>query len=285
MRHDGQGLLPHLRVRPALVRRLPRRDRGRRRADVLHRPPLLVPVAQLRVREALGGRTAQPRRRRDQRERPAPHELRAVALRPLGQRDAAGRGDALRPQADGRRRTGRGRAERAQRRSRKVYRQVVRDAGRYAGPYRVRATLPDKLVAGREAEAEIQVVGAAGRPVPERRGRAAGDRRRRAAGHGRHRRDGIAKVKLTPTDPAAGVTLDATAASLPPTFRRSTSRAGARPPATASASPCRPPRRPPSRRGRPRRSRRKSSRRSAPGRRPGRGDHRHVAVSGLAGRP
>ncbi len=99
--------------------------------------------------------------------------------------------------------------------SRKVYRQVVRDAGRYAGPYRVRATLPDKLVAGREAEAEIQVVGAAGRPVP------GVEVALRATGAGGlpatvdTGASGIAKVKLTPTDPAAGVTLDATAASLP----------------------------------------------------------------------
>ena len=114
LRHDRQGLLPDVRVRPALVRRLPRRRAGRRRADVLHRPALLVPVAQLRLREALGRGAAQPRRRRAVGERAAADELRDVALRALRQRDAAGRGDALRPQADGRRGAGRGHAAGAQ---------------------------------------------------------------------------------------------------------------------------------------------------------------------------
>ena len=51
--------------------------------------------------------------------------------------------------------------------SRSIYRTVRRDVKRYAGPYSVRATLPDQLVAGRAAEVRVQVLGAAGRAVPD----------------------------------------------------------------------------------------------------------------------
>ena len=42
--------------------------------------------------------------------------------------------------------------------SRAVYRRIVREAERFAGPYRIRATVPDGLVAGKEAELEVQVL-------------------------------------------------------------------------------------------------------------------------------
>ena len=75
--------------------------------------------------------------------------------------------------------------------SRSIYRTIRRDAKRYAGPYRVRATLPDQLIAGRAAEVEVQVLGAAGRAVPDvdlELGASGAERRARDREH-RRRRD------------------------------------------------------------------------------------------------
>jgi hypothetical protein len=49
---------------------------------------------------------------------------------------------------------------------RSIYRRVQRDAARYAGPYRVKADLPDRLTAGRAAEFKVEVLAASGRRVP-----------------------------------------------------------------------------------------------------------------------
>ena len=50
--------------------------------------------------------------------------------------------------------------------SRSIYAKVVSDAERYAGPYKVKATLPDKLVAGKAAELTVEVLTSSGRRVP-----------------------------------------------------------------------------------------------------------------------
>src|SRR5262249_44660915 len=50
--------------------------------------------------------------------------------------------------------------------SQAIYAKVVRDAERYAGPYTVKLTLPDKLVVGQKAQLGIAVVNSAGRRVP-----------------------------------------------------------------------------------------------------------------------
>ena len=98
--------------------------------------------------------------------------------------------------------------------SRTIYRRIQRDAARYAGPYRIRATLPDGLVAGREAEVKVEVLGAAGRAVPDvdlelSATGASGVPATASTG------DGTATVKLTPTDPAAGLKLAVRAPGLP----------------------------------------------------------------------
>ena len=98
--------------------------------------------------------------------------------------------------------------------SRSIYRAIRRDAKRYAGPYRVRATLPDQLIAGRAAEVEVQVLGAAGRAVPDvdlelGASGASGVPATASTGDG-----GTATVKLTPTDPSAGLKLTVRAAGL-----------------------------------------------------------------------
>ena len=98
--------------------------------------------------------------------------------------------------------------------SRAVYRRIQRDAKRYAGPYRVRATLPDQLIAGRAAEVKVQVLGAAGRAVPGvdlelTATGASGLPATASTGSG-----GTAAVKLTPTDPAAGIALTVRAPGL-----------------------------------------------------------------------
>ena len=111
LRHERRGLVPELPLRNPLVRRLPRGGGRAQRRHVLHRPALLVPVALVQLREALGRGAAQQGGRGDLGHQPAPDEPRAVAVRALGQAVAAGRGDALCPPADGRRRARGGRSE------------------------------------------------------------------------------------------------------------------------------------------------------------------------------
>jgi LPXTG-site transpeptidase (sortase) family protein len=99
--------------------------------------------------------------------------------------------------------------------SRSIYSKVVSDAERYAGPYKVKATLPEKLVAGRPAELTVEVLTSSGRRVPNvdvdlKATGADGLPASVSTGAG-----GVAKAQVTGTDPAHGIDLDATAASLP----------------------------------------------------------------------
>jgi len=115
--------------------------------------------------------------------------------------------------------------------SRSVYRRIEREAARFAGPYRVRATLPDDLVAGREATVEVQVLGAAGRPVPDVEVALSATGAEGLPATVDTGTRGVATVKLTPTDPSTGVRLEARAAALPadlPTLYVPSRRAPAR---------------------------------------------------------
>ena len=142
---------------------------GRHRRHVLHRPALLVPVEGVRVRAALGRRAQEQGRRRGLGHQPAADEPGAVALRALQRRGAAGRGDGLRAPADGRRRAGRGRSEGALGgEPGDLRRRSCATPSASPGPYKVRATLPDKLVAGQQAAARpSRCVNSAGRRVPD----------------------------------------------------------------------------------------------------------------------
>ncbi|WP_053226768.1 sortase domain-containing protein [Solirubrobacter soli] len=99
--------------------------------------------------------------------------------------------------------------------SQSIYAKVVSDAERFAGPYKVKATLPDKLVAGQEAQLTVEVLTAGGRRVPNV------DVDLKATGAEglpdsvNTGTSGVAKAPITGTDPAKGIDLDATAASLP----------------------------------------------------------------------
>src|ERR1700754_53878 len=99
--------------------------------------------------------------------------------------------------------------------SRSVYAKVASDAERFAGPYKVRAVLPEKLVSGRAAELTVEVLTASGRRVPNvdvTLAAKGADGLPASVSTGAR---GVGKATLTATDPAAGVTLDARAASLP----------------------------------------------------------------------
>src|SRR4051812_35407196 len=50
---------------------------------------------------------------------------------------------------------------------RRLYANVVSDAERWAGPYKVSVKLPAKLTAGKEAEATVEVLTSSGRKVPD----------------------------------------------------------------------------------------------------------------------
>ncbi|MDA0163989.1 sortase [Solirubrobacter ginsenosidimutans] len=99
--------------------------------------------------------------------------------------------------------------------SQAIYAKVVSDAERFAGPYKVKATLPDKLVAGQEAQLTVEVLTSSGRRVPNvdvdlKATGASGVPDSVSTGDG-----GVAKATITGTDPGNGIDLDATAASLP----------------------------------------------------------------------
>ncbi|MET0818654.1 MAG: hypothetical protein ABWZ67_13905, partial [Solirubrobacteraceae bacterium] len=100
-------------------------------------------------------------------------------------------------------------------RSRSIFRRIQREVKRYAGPYRVRATLPEGMVAGREAELEVQVLGAAGRPVPDVEVTLSGTGAEGLPERVDTGSSGVARVSFTPTDPGAGVQLRARAGALP----------------------------------------------------------------------
>ena len=184
--------------------------------DVLHRPAVLVPVEVVRLREALGGRPQEQGRRRGLGDEPAPDEPRAVALRALQQRRAAGRGDDLRAPADGRRRAGRGRSEgalvgepvdlREGRQRRGALRRALQGQGDAAGQAGRRPGGPaDRR--GRHLERAARAE--RGRqPLRDRRRPALPDSVSTGS-------SGVVKAPITGTDPAGGIKLDATAASLP----------------------------------------------------------------------
>jgi LPXTG-site transpeptidase (sortase) family protein len=99
--------------------------------------------------------------------------------------------------------------------SQSVYAKVVSDAERFAGPYTAKATLPDKLVAGTPAELTVEVLTASGRRVPNidvdlSATGAEGLPESVSIGA-----SGVGKAPVTGTDPANGIKLEATAASLP----------------------------------------------------------------------
>ena len=101
--------------------------------------------------------------------------------------------------------------------SQSIYAKVVSDAERFAGPYKVKATLPDKLVAGQAAELTVEVLTAGGR----RGARTSTSTCRRPAptacrSPSRTGASGVGKAPITGTDPANGHQRStATAASLP----------------------------------------------------------------------
>jgi LPXTG-site transpeptidase (sortase) family protein len=99
--------------------------------------------------------------------------------------------------------------------SQSIYSKVVSDAERFAGPYTVKATLPDKLVAGVQAQLTVEVLTSSGRRVPNVAVtlKATGaDGLPASVSTGA---SGVAKAPITGTDSAKGIDLDATAASLP----------------------------------------------------------------------
>jgi hypothetical protein len=97
----------------------------------------------------------------------------------------------------------------------RFYAQVKRDAERFAGPYKVRVTVPEKLVAGKPANVTVEVLTSAGRRVPNvnvsLRATGAGEVPARVSTGAR----GVARVAVTGTDPTSGLTLEAQAESLP----------------------------------------------------------------------
>ena len=218
LRHDRRGLVSHLPLRVALVRRLPRRREdvtgGTFCIDLRFWYPSKAFGYEKRSAAGLKNKAGKAVSASDA----AQDEPRAVALRALRRRHAAGRRDDLCAPADGRRRAGRGRPEGALGGAASaIYAKVVSDAERFAGPYKVKATLPDKLRrrAGGPADrrgAHRRRAGRAGRGRRSLR-----DRRRRRcrtrSTPGRRHREGCRSRR---NDPGNGIELDArTAASLP----------------------------------------------------------------------
>ena len=129
--------------------------------------------------------------------------------------------------------------------SRAIYARIVRNADRFAGPYRVELKLPKSLPVRRKAALEVRVLTASGRVVPNAQVTLASE----GAGGLRTKintgDDGVAKPSFTPTDAQGDVRVTATsgqfAASRPKIYvpaRRDAARNGQRlaVPASASAS-------------------------------------------------
>lgn len=97
--------------------------------------------------------------------------------------------------------------------SQSVYARVVRDAERWAGPYKVQVKLPAKLVAGRAAEATVEVLTAGGTRVPgvDVALKVNGGEAPATVNTGT---SGLAKANVTATAPGS-FTVDADAADLP----------------------------------------------------------------------
>src|SRR6478752_869721 len=98
--------------------------------------------------------------------------------------------------------------------SQSVYAKVVSDAERFAGPYKVKATLPEKLVAGQAAELTVEVVTSSGRRVPNVDVALSATGAEGLADSVSTGSSGVVKTPITGTDPAGGIKLTATAASL-----------------------------------------------------------------------
>jgi LPXTG-site transpeptidase (sortase) family protein len=99
--------------------------------------------------------------------------------------------------------------------SQSLYAAVERDATRFAGPYKVSATLPAKVVAGRAAEVTVEVLAANGRRVPgvEVNLAAAGTSGLPATVTTDAK--GVAKTTVTASGSESSLTLDARAVGLP----------------------------------------------------------------------
>jgi hypothetical protein len=79
-----------------------------------------------------------------------------------------------------------------------IYREVADAAGRYHGPYRIEARLPDDLTAGREATATVRVLAAGGAPMADLALTIDADGAT-ATGSVRTDANGVATVQLTPS--------------------------------------------------------------------------------------
>jgi LPXTG-site transpeptidase (sortase) family protein len=99
--------------------------------------------------------------------------------------------------------------------SQAAYAKVVSDAERFAGPYKVKATLPDKLVAGKAAELTVEVLTSSGRRVPNVDVNLSATGADGVPASVTIGSSGVGKAQVTGTDPANGIKLEATAASLP----------------------------------------------------------------------
>jgi LPXTG-site transpeptidase (sortase) family protein len=99
--------------------------------------------------------------------------------------------------------------------SRSLYAQIERDAERFAGPYKVRAVLPAKVVAGRPADVTVEVLTASGRRVPNvdvALAAAGADGAPATVSTGP---TGLAKTTITAGGVEPNLTLDARAVGLP----------------------------------------------------------------------
>jgi hypothetical protein len=115
--------------------------------------------------------------------------------------------------------------------SRSLYRRIEREAERYGGPYKVEAALPERLVAGAEAEVTVRVVSASGRAVPGVDVELGATGATGLPSELNTGASGVAKLKFTPDDPRTGVKIDVRAADLPadlPTLYVPTQRKAAR---------------------------------------------------------
>ena len=147
----------------------------------------------------------QPRRRARLRRGAPPDRVRDLDLRPQLQSGAAGRGDALRPFADGRRTARRAGRERDEPISLARAPRLARAAARDAGPYRVEMQLPARLVVGTDGGCDGSRPRRRRARAPERGARAIRDRRKRPPAQARTDSAGVAHVSVVPPPPVAGL--------------------------------------------------------------------------------
>jgi hypothetical protein len=127
--------------------------------------------------------------------------------------------------------------------SRSIYERIVRDADRFAGPYRIELKLPQTLPVRRKVTIGVRVLTASGRVVPNAQVTLAASGAAGLATKVDTGDDGIARPSFTPDDAKAGVRVTATsgqfAASRPRIYvpaRRDAARNGQRLAAPVSAS-------------------------------------------------